>query len=65
MRLQTEQATKVTIQFLVEALVSQVELIVEDVLRHEVASLTVLFRHLTEQYFLFRSNMYAKFYRFG
>lgn len=38
--LQAEQTTKVTIQFFVEALVCQAELVIEDVLRYEVAGLT-------------------------
>ena len=65
LRFQTELAAQVTVQFSVETLVDHVKSVVEDVLRHKVTSLTVLFSHLTEQSLLFGSNMYTKFYCFS
>ena len=65
LRFQTELAAQVTVQLAVETLVGHVKSVVEDVLRHEVTSLTVLFRHLTEQRLLFGSNVYTKFYCFS
>ena len=65
LRFQTELAAQVTVQLSVETLVGHVKSVVEDVLRHEVTSLTVLFRHLTEQRLLFGSNVYTKFYCFS
>ena len=44
LRFQTELAAQVTVQFSVETLVGHVKSVVEDVLRHEVTSLTVSFR---------------------
>ena len=65
LRFQTELAAQVTVQLAVETLVGHVKSVVEDVLRHEVTSLTVLFRHLTEQRLLFGNNVYTKFYCFS